>query len=276
MGADDVVITAGAQQAIALAVDAVAPARVGVGSATYPALLALLRTRGVPATDGPRASAFYAMPEIGNPEGLPMDRRFVRAIGRAPVIADGAYAELRFDGAPARAELARPWRIFTFAKTLCPGLRIGCLVPPREHRAEVLRLKHAADLPASGLSQSVLAELLARLDYDARLARLRAAYARRAGALAEALRKHLPSWTFAEPAGGFSIFVDTNRPGDDVALLAAASARGVSFDPGRLFRVRPRETLELRLCFSNASERRIEQGVARLARAWTASFTRKT
>ena len=274
LGAEDVVVTAGAQQAIALAVDALAPARVGVGAATYPALLALLRARGVPATDGPRASVFYAMPEIGNPEGLPMDRGFARALGRAPAIADGAYAELRFDGASARAELARPWTVFTFAKTLCPGLRIGCLVPPRERRAQVLRLKHVADLQASGLGQCMLAELLARLDYDEHLARLRAVYARRAEALADSLRRHLPSWSFREPAGGFSIFVDTHEPGDDVALLAAASAQGVSFDPGRLFRVRPHETLELRLCFSNASERRIDQGVARLARAWTAFTSR--
>lgn len=275
----DVIVTAGAQQAIALAVETLAArgASIGVSRETYPAALDLFRARGLSPTDAPRARVHYLMTEIGNPAGLPLDAAFAARVraSRAPVIADDAYAELRFDGARTRRGDAfeSVFRVATFAKTLCPGLRIGCVVPPPEHRARVLRLKHDHDLQASGLGQAVLAELFRRFDYDAHLRRVRAVYARRAAALADALRARLPSFRFREPEGGFSIFVDTCEPGDDVALLAVASAHGVSFDPGRLFRPRPHETMELRLCHSNADETVVAEGVARLARAWRA-FTR--
>jgi 2-aminoadipate transaminase len=281
VSAHDVIVTAGAQQAIALATEAVAPhgGRFGVAPATYPAALELFQSRGIEPTDGAAVDAFYVVPEIGNPEGLPLDESFAEAVGTsdAPVLADDAYAELRFDGTRTRARdvdrlsrVSRLWRIGTFAKTLCPGLRVGWLVPPPEHRALVLRLKHDADLQANGLGQAVLTELLRTWDYDAHLKRARQVYARRADALASALRKHLPSWTFREPEGGFSIFVDTNARGNDVAFLAAASAGGVSFDPGRMFRARTGDRIELRVCHCNVSEPLLEEGVKRLARAWSA------
>ncbi len=275
ISADDVIVTAGAQQAIALATEAVAPrgGRIGVAPATYPAALELFQSRGVEATEGSVVDAFYVTPEIGNPEGLPLDARLAEIVrtSNVPVLADDAYTELRFTSSRSVADrLSRVWRIGTFAKTLCPGLRVGWLVPPPEARALVLRLKHDADLQANGLGQAVLAELLRTWDYDAHLERARRVYARRAEVLASALRRHLPSWTFREPAGGFSIFVDTNARGDDVAFLAVASANGVSFDPGRMFRARARDRIELRVCHCNVSEPLLEEGVKRLARAWSA------
>ncbi|HEY2370037.1 MAG TPA: PLP-dependent aminotransferase family protein, partial [Polyangiaceae bacterium] len=279
-------VTAGAQQAIALATSMIARGgTIGVAPATYPAALELFATQGLVPSEGARVDgsgeagtsrwqvdAFYLVPEIGNPEGLPLDEGLAEIVrtSSVPVIADDAYAELRFDGARTHVadRFSRVWRIGTFAKTLCPGLRVGWLVPPPEYRALVLRLKHDADLQANGLGQAVLAELLRTWDYDAHLERARKVYARRADALVAALGKHLPSWTFREAEGGFSIFADTNAIGNDVAFLAVASAHGVSFDPGRMFRVRERDRIELRLCHCNVAEPLLEEGVKRLARAW--------
>jgi 2-aminoadipate transaminase len=271
--AGDVIVTAGAQQAIALATSVLPRGgTIGVAPATYAAALELFATQGLTPSDGTSVDAFYLVPEIGNPEGLPLDERLGEIVrtSSVPVIVDDAYAELRFDGARARVanRFSRVWRIGTFAKTLCPGLRVGWLVPPPEYHALVLRLKHDADLQANGLGQAVLAELLRTWDYDAHLERARTIYARRAAALASALRERLPSWTFREPEGGFSIFVDTNHAGNDVAFLAVASAHGVSFDPGRMFRIVPRDRIELRLCHCNVGESLLEEGVKRLGRAW--------
>lgn len=278
--AEDVIVTAGAQQAIALATSLLPRGgTIGVAPATYPAALELFATQGLTPSEGSNVDAFYLVPEIGNPEGLPLDDVLAEIVrtSSVPVIADDAYAELRFDGKRTRVadRFSRVWRIGTFAKTLCPGLRVGWIVPPPEYRALVLRLKHDADLQANGLGQAVVAELLRTWDYDAHLERARAVYARRADALVAALRRRLPSWTFREPEGGFSVFVDTGRSGNDVAFLAVASAHGVSFDPGRMFRAYARDRIELRLCHCNVAEPLLEEGVKRLARAWTA-FTSDT
>jgi 2-aminoadipate transaminase len=273
---DDVVITAGAQQALALAsaelLDGDAPRRVHVGALSYPAALDLFRLRGAAVVDDPSADVHYLMPGVANPtgrDGVP-DPAAAIAAGR-PLIVDEAYAELRFDGALPSPLLAaardRVWHVGTVSKSICPGLRVGWLVPPPAALEAVLARKQATDLQAASLSQAVLARYLAGADHDAHLARVRAAYAERAERTVAALRHHAPSWRFAEPAGGFSLFVDTGIRGDDVAFLAVAIEHGVCVDPGHTFAAAPDDALRLRVSFSYAPADRLAEGVARLARA---------
>jgi 2-aminoadipate transaminase len=281
VAADEVIVTSGAQQAIALAAQ-LAFARgdeVGVDAETYPAALDLFATRGGrPRTgwDG-AARAFYAMPAIGNPRSRPMRDDERRALlGRGiHVIEDDAYAELRFDGVSTRPLLAddraHVWHIGSFSKTLCPGLRVGWLVPPPAWRERALELKHATDLQASSLGQTILALFLDEDDFDARLRRAQRFYRARSCRLLTAVRRHLPAWRCDEPEGGFALFLESDEPGDDLALLETATRHGVSFDPGRIFRPNGSGApLGLRLCFSNAGARELDEGVRRLARAWDA------
>jgi 2-aminoadipate transaminase len=135
--ADDVIITNGAQQAIAIATQ-LALRRgqtIGVEATTYPAALDLFRERGLRATPSlAQGGACYVMTSLNNPAGAPLDAR-----ARADVLArdgaileDDAYGDLRFDGNPGPLFLAearsRTYHIGTFSKTLCPGLRIGWLI----------------------------------------------------------------------------------------------------------------------------------------------------
>jgi 2-aminoadipate transaminase len=275
VSADDVVITAGAQQALALASAELLDGdgrRVHVGALSYPAAIELFRLRGADVVDDPGADVHYLMPGVANPtgvDGVP-DPAAALATGR-PLIVDEAYAELRFDGAVPPPLLAagrdRVWHVGTISKTICPGLRVGWLIPPPAARDAVLARKQATDLQAASLSQAVLARHLAAGDHDAHLARLRAAYARRADRLLTALRRHAPAWTFTEPAGGFSVFVDTGLRGDDVAFLATAIEHGVSVDPGHSFAAAPDDRLRVRLSFSYAPADQLADGVARLVRA---------
>jgi len=125
IGADDVIITSGAQQAIAIALQLIAARgdRVAVDAESYPAALELMRARGllavparfVRATRGACGTAaaphrdevgafacVYAMPAIANPRGTTMTaagRRALVARG-VPVIEDDAYADLSFRGPP--------------------------------------------------------------------------------------------------------------------------------------------------------------------------------
>ena len=215
------------------------------------------------------------MPAIGNPRGRAMADADRRALLSRPlhIVEDDAYAELRFDGSVARPLLAdaraRVWHVGSFSKTLCPGLRVGWLVPPPAWRERATEIKHASDLQASSLGQTVLELFLERDDFEARLRRARRFYRARAARLLRAVRRHLPAWRCDEPEGGFSLFLQSDEPGDDFALLEEATRHGVGFDPGCIFRPDNRSTpLALRLCFSYARARDLDEGVRRLARAW--------
>ncbi|HEY6458698.1 MAG TPA: PLP-dependent aminotransferase family protein [Polyangiaceae bacterium] len=275
--AGDVIVTSGAQQAVGIAVDRLVARglRVGLDRETYPAALDLFRAKGGRgAMDAERPDWFYVMPGVTNPAGTGMrpERRAEILASGAPVIADEAYAELRFDGTVPRPLLAdardRTWHVGTLSKTLSPGLRVGWLVPPPGEFVAALEAKRARDLEAGNLSQAVVRSFLARDDFEARLAAARAYYAGRAECLVEHLRSRLPRWRFREPEGGFSVFVETDVRGDDVAFLEHATRNGVTFDPGRMFRPGgPAASVSMRLCFSRASGVELEEGVCRLERA---------
>ena len=127
-------------------------------------------------------------------------------------------------------------------------------------------MKHASDLQASSLGQTILELFLERDDFDARLARARRYYCARAARLVRAVRRHLPSWRCDEPEGGFALFLETNEPGDDQTLLETATRHGVELDPGRMFRPdNASSPLALRLCFSYVRARDLDEGARRLA-----------
>lgn len=276
--AEDVIVTHGAQQAVALASrllcedgDAVA-----VDAASYPAVLDLFRTRGLRLVDDAAGARLaYRMPAVGNPSGraADADERAAWLASGVPIIEDDAYAELRFDGTLPRPLIAdAPDRVFhvgTFSKTLSPGLRVGWLVPPRAHRERLIALKQGHDLQATSLGQAIVEDVLRQGGYDDRLTRLRGFYHRRARRLATAVSRHLPKWRLRFPEGGFSLWVEADRPADEVELLERAVAAGVSFDPGSMFRAGPSDgVLRLRLCYSWAPARDLAEGARRLATAW--------
>ena len=280
--ADDVLVTSGAQQAIAIAAQLIfrRSKTVLLDAETYAGALELFRSRGLLVTfDAHRASGAYVMPQIGNPRGQTMDRAVRGQLvehakrGDLLLIEDDAYADIMFAGEPGKPLLAdvpdATFHVGTFSKSLCPGLRVGWLVAPRRFREPALEVKRENDLQANSLAQSILEEFFAHDDFDARIVKARRLYRRRATRLAGALRRHLPSWNFHEPQGGFSIWVDTGRAGDDMAFLRWAVACGTSFDPGCLFRVGEGSTLSVRLSYSCLAERSIDEGVKRLATAWT-------
>ena len=281
LSADDVLVTSGAQQAIAIAAQLIfrRPFTLGLDPQTYSGALELFRARGLAITlDVRRADGAYVMPQIDNPRGQIMDeatrRELVEQAQRRKLwlIEDDAYADMIFAGEPGRPLLAEvpasTFHVGTFSKNLCPGLRVGWLVAPRLFRERALDIKRESDLQANSLAQSILEEFFSHDDFEARIAKARRLYRRRAARLVNALRHHLPRWTFVEPKGGFSIWVDTGSAGDDVAFLGRAVAGGTSFDPGSMFRVEERSTLTLRLSYSCLAETRIEEGVERLAAAW--------
>jgi 2-aminoadipate transaminase len=258
-----VIITAGAQQALSIVGSLFNNRAIAVSEATYPAAIEAFAAGGARVVEH-GGEVRYLIAGVGNPQGVTGDER----VGGA-LIVDEAYAELRFDGRLPPLLMTdapdRVWHIGTISKTLAPGLRVGWLVPPEAEHGAALDIKHAADLQTGGLSQAALARLLAMLDYDAFVASARAVYAQRATALIEGLRRHAPALTFDEPQGGFSIWIETEVKGDEIALLETALATGVMIDPGNLFRATPRERIAFRLSFSHVPPEQLDEGARRVA-----------
>lgn len=277
--ADDVIVTSGAQQALAIAVDLVGidGRMVATEDETYPGALDLFRDRGARTVAGIRrdAACMYVVAGASNPRGLPLStqRRAELLAAGAPLLVDEAYAELRFDGRVEPPFLVqardRTFHIGTFSKTLCPGLRVGWLVPPLHLLADALRVKRDLDLQAGSMAQAVVEGYLALGDFDSRLVRARKSYASRAGRLVRALRRWLPGTRWVEPEGAFAVFVETDLTGvDEAHALAIANAHGVSYDPGSMFRPGAEvDPFAFRLCYSSLAGDKIEEAVRRLATA---------
>jgi 2-aminoadipate transaminase len=280
---DEVLITSGAQQALDIAVQIGCKRgdAMRVPAACYPGALELFSARGLRlVSEDAAAEVTYVMPLVENPTGLavPLPARASLLRSEGYIVEDDAYADLRFDGRSSPPLLASvPDRVFyvgTFSKTLCPGLRVGWLVTPRNLKRGARRAKRIIDLQANSLAQRVLEGYLAQENFDERLDWLRLFYAERAEALVAALRSELPSLSFLEPEGGFSVWAVSEEPGDDVEFLAMAHRYGVSVDPGRDFRPSgDSEPIAFRLAFSSLPPERMREAVRRLARAFHA-FTR--
>jgi 2-aminoadipate transaminase len=274
-----VIVTSGAQQAILLALSSVSKRRrIAVDDESYPGALDAFRAAHAQLVQlAEPADLYYVMPGISNPRGQQMPAASRAALlerarhHAAYVLEDDAYDGTRFSGQRSRPLLAdSPERVFhigTFSKTLCPGLRLGWLVPPRRFARRALRRKQNQDLQANGLGQALLVEYLRQGRFESLKERARRRYQRKAKALSASVARHLPQFRFAPPLGGFSLWLESDLRCNEERLLEAAIERGVSFDPGSLFRVVPEPGLALRLSFSVVSEQDIDEGVARIAQA---------
>ncbi|MCX4746015.1 PLP-dependent aminotransferase family protein [Kitasatospora sp. NBC_01287] len=186
----------------------------------------------------------YLIPDFHNPTGALIgeeQRRELLAAARAAgttVLADETMAELGWgtDRMPRpMAALDRTAEVVTVGsagKLIWGGLRVGWI---RASPALVRRLaadRIHIDVGTPVLDQLICAALIGERFTELRehrLARLRESVA----ALLPALREHLPSWRFAEPAGGMTLWLDTAglsgaalaRAGEQLGLRIAMGSR---------------------------------------------------
>jgi DNA-binding transcriptional MocR family regulator len=298
-GADDLLVTGGSQQGLALIATALLEPGdvVLVENPTYLAALQCFGFAGarvVPVpTDGdgviPRAleelvlrerpKLLYLIPNFQNPTGrtLPLDRR--RAVAEVAgrhglwVAEDDPYGELRFEGAyqPWIAEQDgagdRTVLLGSFSKIMAPGMRLGWLRAPAALLRSCVVAKQAADLHTSTVDQAAAARYLADRDLDAHLARIRTAYRTRRDALLAGLPAALPEGsTWNRPEGGMFVWVRLPRGHDATALLRTAITHDVAYVPGAPFFAAEPDPAALRMAFTTHTPEEITEGLARLAR----------
>jgi 2-aminoadipate transaminase len=293
---DDMVITAGAQQALDLVakifvdpgdeIVVEAPAYVGALSAFgayQPRFLQVeLDDDGMIVEQleelfvrGSRPKFVYVVPNFGNPAGVTLSysrrERLVALCREAgvPILEDNPYGMLRFEGdqLPCLRSLDPENVIYlgTVSKVFAPGVRVGWALSEQSVTQRLIRAKEAADLCGSSFTMAVTERYFAGDRWRANLDSLVSLYRSRRDAMLEAMAEHFPSdagWT--HPAGGFYVWVSLPEYVDTQAMLAAAVDRKVAYVPGTAFYPDGRGNDQMRLAFCYPTEERIREGIARL------------
>ncbi|MEY4976697.1 MAG: hypothetical protein RIQ97_1892 [Pseudomonadota bacterium] len=230
----------------------------------------------------------YLIPTFGNPSGALLSRERRRRVLELAVrtntliVEDDPYGDLYFGEAPPPSLLAmspevpgsreRLVHCGSLSKVLSPGLRVGWMVAPAELLAKATMCKQFSDAHTSTFAQATAAAYLRAGRMPATLDKVRSVYAARARTMGDALRRELgDAISFVQPQGGLFVWARLTGAGGRLAdgneLARRAIEQGVAFVPGTPFFCADPDPATLRLSFATASEERILEGVARLAKA---------
>ncbi|WP_298133164.1 PLP-dependent aminotransferase family protein [Micropruina sp.] len=287
---DEVLITNGAQQALALISRVLigTGTRVGMENPGYVDAARIFRNagaelsllpvgrQGVRLPDRPDFSLLYLTPSHQHPTNVTMPTRRRQAIVDAAsahdliVIEDDFDSEIRFRGEPqpplrALDGAGRVIHVGTFSKVLAPALRLGYVVADAELIAQLRHARYLSSKHPSGVEQRTLALFIASGDFARQVSRQRAALRAKWEVAAEVLGSRFPWPDQAHPTGGAGLWL-TGPPGyDTTALLERARLRGVLFQPGAgFFLDDPAPANQLRLGLSAIPLDRVRPGLQRL------------
>lgn len=264
--AEQVVITAGSQQAIDLVVRVTTspgdvvwmedPGYVGAISSFQCAGLRVrpmtvdedglrLPTRAV----GQVPRLIYCTPSSQMPLGVPLAYARREALvsfaesASAWILEDDYDGEYRYDTRPLPTlfGLSRSDRVIymgTFSKTLFPGLRIGYLVLPRALVEPIVAMKFVSSWQSATLEQQAMADFIESGEFARHVRRCRKLYAARAEAIHTAGQRWLPrSHQLLRPRSGLSAILAAPADEDHGPVIEAARAGGIELSPLSMFAV---------------------------------------
>lgn len=224
-----------------------------------------------------RPKLLYIIPNFQNPTGITLAAERRRAIydlalrHRLVVVEDDPYGKLRYRGTeiPPVAALDHEGLVLyisTVSKTITPGLRVGWVAGHPTLLRSLAIAKQAADLHTSNLDQRIVDRYLADFDSAAHIEVIRKLYGARFALMDRCMTEAMPKdYRWTHPEGGMFLWVTCPESVDAGAMLPQAIERRVVFVPGKDFFPDSSGSRFMRLNFSNATEEKIQTGVARLA-----------
>lgn len=231
---------------------------------------------------GRQCKFIYIVPDFQNPTGttIPEERR-VKILELAKkygtiILEDSPYRKVRFKGEHQKTFYAldkgegNVITMFTFSKTLAPGLRLGYIIGDKEIIRKFVILKQALDLCTSPACQAIAEEYLKRGNIEKHIAEMAKLYGKKRDVMIAALRKYMPkgvSWT--EPEGGLFLWVVMPENIDSEKMLETAIKNNVAYVMGSAFYPDGSGKNTMRLNFSYSSFEEIDEGIKRLAKAIT-------
>lgn len=150
------------------------------------------------------------------------------------IIEDDYDSEFRYQGKPLPAlkSLDRRDRVLyvgTFSKVLSPGLRVGYLVVPPALVGPLTEIAARLQPPPAMLVQVAIAAFLEQGHLARHIRRMRALYAERRNALAEALRAHVqPMLEIELQPGGMHLMARLPPGYTDTAMTASLRRHGIT------------------------------------------------
>lgn len=220
----------------------------------------------------------YAIPDFQNPTGLSYSektRQEIRDILKdrdIVLIEDDPYGDLRFDGVRlpyiGAGKLKNSILLGTFSKTVTPGMRTGFII---SENAEILRnislAKEASDLHSNIFTQYLIWDYLTHNDIEKHISKITALYKEQAGAMLNAMERYFPKEIkYTRPHGGMFLWVTLPEGVSSVEMFPKALEKKVVYVPGDPFYVGLRDVNAMRLNYTNADSRTIEEGIKRLGK----------
>lgn len=265
LGEDNVLITAGSQQALELVGRLFLDQgdRVLVESPTYVGALQAFgiyrpQFTVVPNDDDglivddlepvlkTKPKFVYLLPNFQNPSGttLPLDRRkqlvALATAWRVPIIEDDPYSQLRYEGEHVSPLIALDSQqngagratydgsvLYhgTFSKLLAPGLRLGWVVAPAQVIRRLVALKQAVDLHTGTFVQMVAYEVARNGFLEQHVERLSETYRHRRDVMLAAMEDHFPAEVSWTRPQGGLFILATLPPGIDAREVLAESLK---------------------------------------------------
>jgi GntR family transcriptional regulator/MocR family aminotransferase len=299
--ADQVIIVNGSQQAIDLVTkvlidrgDRVALENPGYLGARHSFLAQGARLEPVPVDQsgiiverlparsswsGGRIKLIYVTPSHQFPTGavLSLPRRLEliawAADAGAMIIEDDYDSEFRYRSRPIASlqgldENENVIYAGTFSKVLFPSLRVGYLVVPPSLVRIFVRARWLTDRQTPTIEQRVLADFINEGYLERHLRRMRTLYDRRRQTLARSLRQHFGDCvTILGENAGMHLMARLQTGLADDEVLRRANRVGVGIISARTYYLTDAKSSEFVFGYANVSERKIQEGVRRLAKA---------